>query len=58
MVLTGEPFYVDHGGDHQLRICYTSQPAAHAARAAQTLARALAGASADSKRESSIMRVV
>jgi DNA-binding transcriptional MocR family regulator len=58
MVLTGEPFYVDQGGDHQLRICYTSQPAAHAARAAQTLARALAGASADSKRESSIMRVV
>ena len=28
MVLTGEPFYVDQGGDHQLRICYTSQPAA------------------------------
>src|SRR3954462_7454319 len=25
MVLTGEPFYVDQGGDHQLRICYTSQ---------------------------------
>ena len=28
MILTGEPFYVDQGGDHQLRICYTSQPAA------------------------------
>jgi DNA-binding transcriptional MocR family regulator len=44
MVLTGEPFYVDRAGDHQLRICYTSQPPGRAAQAAKTLARSLAAA--------------
>jgi 2-aminoadipate transaminase len=44
MVLTGEPFYADRGGDHQLRICYTAQPAARAAHAARTLGRAIAAA--------------
>jgi DNA-binding transcriptional MocR family regulator len=44
MVLTGEPFYVDRGGDHQLRICYTSQPASRALHAAKTVARSLAAA--------------
>src|SRR5436853_578793 len=32
------------GGDHQLRICYTAQPAARAAAAAKTLARAISAA--------------
>jgi DNA-binding transcriptional MocR family regulator len=44
MVLAGDPFYVDQGGDHQLRICYTAQPTARAAHAAKTLARAVAAA--------------
>ena len=44
MVLTGDPFYVDQGGDHQLRICYTSQPATRAVQIAKTLARSLAAA--------------
>ena len=44
MVLTGDPFYVDQGGDHQLRICYTSQPASRAVQIAKTLARSLAAA--------------
>ena len=44
MVLTGEPFYVDQGGDHQLRICYTSQPPNRAPQIAATLARSLAAA--------------
>jgi DNA-binding transcriptional MocR family regulator len=44
MVLTGEPFYVDQGGDQQLRICYTSQPAERAPQIARTLARSLAAA--------------
>jgi len=43
-VVTGEPFYVDQGGAHQLRVCYTSQAPARAAHAAQTLARSLAAA--------------
>jgi 2-aminoadipate transaminase len=44
MVLTGEPFYVDRGGDHRLRICYTSQPPGRALQAAKTVARSLAAA--------------
>jgi 2-aminoadipate transaminase len=44
IVVTGEPFYVDHGGANELRLCYTAQPAHHAVRAAQTLARSLAAA--------------
>ena len=44
MVLAGDPFYVDQGGDHQLRICYTSQPASRAPQIAATLARSLAAA--------------
>jgi DNA-binding transcriptional MocR family regulator len=44
MVLTGEPFYVDQGGDHQLRICYTAQPPARAVHAARVLARSIAAA--------------
>ena len=58
MVLTGEPFYVDRGGDRQLRICYTSQPAGNAVRAAQTLARAIAGAALDARDEPALVRVV
>jgi DNA-binding transcriptional MocR family regulator len=44
IVVTGEPFYVDQGGAHQLRICYTSQPSERAPRAAQIIARAIAAA--------------
>jgi 2-aminoadipate transaminase len=58
MVLTGDPFFVDQAGDHQLRICYTSQPAAHAARAARTIGRAITAASAGAGAERAIVRVV
>ena len=44
MVLTGDPFYVDQGGDRRLRVCYTSQPASRAVQIAVTLARSLAAA--------------
>ncbi|HZR26835.1 MAG TPA: PLP-dependent aminotransferase family protein [Vicinamibacterales bacterium] len=47
MVVTGEPFYVDQGGSHQLRICYTSEPPVRAERAARTLARAIAAAASE-----------
>ncbi len=46
-ILAGDAFYVDQGGDHQLRICYTAQPPARAAQAARTLARAIAAAGTD-----------
>ena len=47
VIVTGEPFYVDQGGAHQLRICYTSQPSERAPRAAQIIARAIAAADRD-----------
>jgi DNA-binding transcriptional MocR family regulator len=47
MIVTGEPFYVDQGGAHQLRICYTSQPSDRAPRAAQIIARAIVAAERD-----------
>jgi DNA-binding transcriptional MocR family regulator len=37
----GEAFYVDRGGTHELRLCYTAQPAELAAKAARALARAI-----------------
>jgi len=37
----GEPFYVDRGGTHELRLCYTAQPAERAAQAARSLARSI-----------------
>jgi 2-aminoadipate transaminase len=42
--LTGEPFYVDRGGAHELRLCYTAQPADRAEDGARALARAIAAA--------------
>jgi len=38
----GEPFYVDHGGAHEMRVCYTAQPPEQAAKAARSLARSIA----------------
>ena len=58
MVLTGDPFYVDHGGDHQLRICYTSQPASRAVQVATTLARSLAAAAREGRDAPARVRMV
>jgi 2-aminoadipate transaminase len=58
MVLTGEPFYVDQGGDHQLRICYTSQPAERAVAIARTLARSLAAAAHEGGDPAAAVRLV
>jgi hypothetical protein len=58
MVLTGDPFYVDQGGDHQLRICYTSQPASRAAQVARTLARSLAAAAREGRDAPAPVRMV
>jgi len=58
MVLTGDPFYVDRGGDHQLRICYTAQPAARAAQAAKTLGRAISAAAEEARAPAANVRVV
>jgi 2-aminoadipate transaminase len=58
MVLPGDPFYVDHGGDHQLRICYTSQPPGRAVQAAHTLARSLASAAEEADDAGPNVRVV
>ncbi len=58
IVVTGEPFYVDRGGTNELRICYTSQPAELAVRAAQTLARSLAAAARDASDTPAVVRLV
>jgi len=58
VVLTGEPFYVDRGGDHQLRLCYTAQPPGRALHAAKTVARSLAAAAHDVIDEPRNVRVV
>ena len=59
MVLTGDPFYVDQGGDHQLRICYTSQPAsARRCRLPSTLARSLAAAAREAPTPPAAVRMV
>jgi len=58
MVLAGDPFYVDQGGDHQLRICYTSQPAARAVQVATTLARSLAAAAREGRDSPAAVRLV
>jgi DNA-binding transcriptional MocR family regulator len=58
MVLTGDPFYVDQGGDHQLRICYTSQPVSRAVHVAKTLARSLAAVAREEREEPATVRMV
>jgi DNA-binding transcriptional MocR family regulator len=37
----GDPFYVDRGGSHELRLCYTAQPSERAVQAARSLARGI-----------------
>src|SRR3954471_14118211 len=58
MVLTGDPFYVDQGGDHQLRICYTSQPAGRATAIAETITRSLAAAAGERRTAPAAVRIV
>jgi 2-aminoadipate transaminase len=58
IVVTGEPFYVDKGGATELRICYTSQPAHRANRAAQTLARSIAAAGREASDPPATVRIV
>ena len=58
MLLTGDPFYVDQGGDHQVRICYTSQPAGRAVAIARTLARSLAAAAREGSAPPAAVRMV
>jgi DNA-binding transcriptional MocR family regulator len=57
ILVSGEPFYVDQGGAHQLRICYTSQPPARAPRAAHVVGRAIAAAARETE-EAPIARLV
>ena len=40
----GEAFYVDRGGAHEMRVCYSSQPAERAPEAARAMARGIAEA--------------
>jgi len=55
--VTGEPFYVDRGGSHELRLCYSGQPPERATRAAQCLARSIARAQRESAAEPALMPI-
>jgi DNA-binding transcriptional MocR family regulator len=46
----GEAFYVDRGGTHEIRICYTAQPPERAPQAARALARGIAAAESQGAR--------
>jgi DNA-binding transcriptional MocR family regulator len=58
MVITGEPFYVDHGGADRIRLCYTSQPPERADRVARTLGRSIAAAGRESAERLATVRLV
>ena len=49
--VTGEPFYVDRGGTHELRLCYSAQPPERAVDAARCLARSIAAAARETHAE-------
>ena len=51
----GDVFYVDRGGAHEMRVCFTAQPADLAPRAARSLVRALAAAAASPDREPALV---
>jgi DNA-binding transcriptional MocR family regulator len=51
----GEAFYVDRGGVHEMRICYTAQPPERAEQAARSLARCIAAVDAKHEREPAIV---
>ena len=56
--LPGEPFYVDRGGTHEMRLCYTSQPPERAVQAARTLAESIETCRRRRPAESSLMPIV
>jgi 2-aminoadipate transaminase len=58
VVVTGAPFYVDQGGAHQLRVCYTSQTPARAEHAARVLARSVTAAARRPSGDASSGRLV
>ena len=43
--VAGDVFYVDRGGAHEMRVCYTAQPVEKAVEAARSLARSIAATS-------------
>ena len=53
----GEHFYVDRGGTHELRLCYTSQPPERAVSAARCLARGIADAAKHAPAEPTLVQM-
>jgi DNA-binding transcriptional MocR family regulator len=51
----GDAFYVDRGGAHELRICYTTQPSERALTAARSLARSIAAVEAKGERDRALV---
>jgi DNA-binding transcriptional MocR family regulator len=57
-LITGEPFYTDGSGDHELRLCFSARPPEVAARAARTIGDSLAFASGQDQRLAPAARLV
>jgi hypothetical protein len=57
-IVTGEPFYTDGSGTHELRLCFSARPPDVAARAAVTLGRSLAAATKQAATPEALNRLV
>lgn len=51
----GEAFYVDRGGTHELRVCFTAQPPERAPDAARALARSISAVEAKGEAEPALV---
>ena len=54
----GQPFYVDHAGDRELRLCFSNVPAARADEFARRLARSISAVRRETGVPSALMAIV
>ena len=57
-IVTGEPFYADGGGRHQLRLCFTTRPPELGARAAKIVAESVVAVGRQPERAQPASRIV
>jgi DNA-binding transcriptional MocR family regulator len=57
-IVTGEPFYTDDAGAHEIRLCFSSRPPDVLARAAKVVAAAVADAARTAAAPPALRRLV
>jgi DNA-binding transcriptional MocR family regulator len=57
-VVSGQPFYADHAGDRELRLCFSSVPINRADDLARRLLRAIAAVRRESGSSPPLMAIV